>query len=157
MSYNNCILDHLVGNKGTINYCHQAHKTHSHEAPAHVDTSTRCVEPLADRIRLLAVRRDQGEHCGLCCEEGLGTGLVGQLNGKALLRRPGQGRLSASSGCECKSFAISLWPKQGLGGGWGIYWGQQVNLDDMLEHLDDGELEIVSHEMGNGFGLPDFY
>ncbi|KAG6947975.1 hypothetical protein JG688_00015308 [Phytophthora aleatoria] len=46
---------------------------------------------------------------------------------------------------------------QCLGGGWGIYWGQQVNLDDMLEHLDDGELEIVSHEMGNGFGLPDFY
>ncbi|KAG3145133.1 hypothetical protein PC128_g24264 [Phytophthora cactorum] len=43
------------------------------------------------------------------------------------------------------------------GGGWGIYWGQQVNLDDMLEHLDDGELEIVSHEMGDGFGLPDFY
>ncbi|KAG3051598.1 hypothetical protein PC122_g22893 [Phytophthora cactorum] len=43
------------------------------------------------------------------------------------------------------------------GGGWGIYWGQQVNLDDMLEPLDDGELEIVSHEMGAGFGLPDFY
>lgn len=64
---------------------------------------------------------------------------------------------SESSGCEGKPFDISLWPKQGLGGGWGTYWGQQVNLDNMLEHLDDKELEIVSHEMGHGFGLPDFY
>ncbi|OWY91475.1 hypothetical protein PHMEG_00039935, partial [Phytophthora megakarya] len=67
------------------------------------------------------------------------------------------GGWSESSGCKGEPFDISLWPKQGLGGGWGTYWGQQVNLDDMLQHIDDKELEIVSHEMGHGFGLPDFY
>ncbi|KAG2786176.1 hypothetical protein PC129_g13232 [Phytophthora cactorum] len=44
-----------------------------------------------------------------------------------------------------------------VGSGLGNYWGQQVDLNNMLEHIDDEELEVVSHEMGHGFALPDFY
>ncbi|KAG6947974.1 hypothetical protein JG688_00015304 [Phytophthora aleatoria] len=66
------------------------------------------------------------------------------------------GKWSESSGCDGKPFDISLWPTQDLGGGWGTYWGQQVDLDNMLLYLNENELEIVSHEMGHGFGLPDF-
>ncbi|GMF57745.1 unnamed protein product [Phytophthora fragariaefolia] len=71
------------------------------------------------------------------------------------------GGWSESSGCDGKPFDVSLWPSQdmvarGLGG-LGTYWGQQVELDDMLAHINDEELTIVSHEMGHGFGLPDFY
>ncbi|KAE9275198.1 hypothetical protein PF008_g29407 [Phytophthora fragariae] len=70
------------------------------------------------------------------------------------------GGWSESSGCDGKPFDISLWPKQAMAaglGGLGTSNFIQVDLNDMLEHIDDNELTIVAHEMGHSFGLSDFY
>ncbi|KAE8875530.1 hypothetical protein PF005_g13265 [Phytophthora fragariae] len=50
------------------------------------------------------------------------------------------GGWSESSGCKGKPFDVSLWPTCGMGGGLGNYNFQQVDLDDMMEHIDDDEL-----------------
>ncbi|KAE8875542.1 hypothetical protein PF005_g13269 [Phytophthora fragariae] len=62
-----------------------------------------------------------------------------------------------TTGCKGEPFDLSLWPKQGLEGGFGYDWGQEVNLENMLQTIDEEQLTIVSHEIGQGFGLPDFY
>ncbi|KAE9279784.1 hypothetical protein PR003_g28136 [Phytophthora rubi] len=64
---------------------------------------------------------------------------------------------SDTSACEGKPFDMSLWPTQNLDGGAGGDWGQRVNAERMLAMLDQDESMIVSHEIGHGLGLPDFY
>uniref|UniRef100_A0AAV1TJF1 Neutral zinc metallopeptidase n=1 Tax=Peronospora matthiolae TaxID=2874970 RepID=A0AAV1TJF1_9STRA len=64
---------------------------------------------------------------------------------------------SDTSKCEGVPFDQSLWPTLGQGGGAGGDWGQRVDAKNMLDSLDLEELTIISHEVGHGFGLPDFY
>ncbi|ETO81880.1 hypothetical protein F444_03853 [Phytophthora nicotianae P1976] len=180
--YNNWIMDHLVANKGTINYCIRWDSS-----------TTKLTKEIAQKLQPMLTRQHAAWNrwlIGYDCwpfdeikvnivgfaaktasdlgwsDSSMGKLYIGDLDKDGAPQCPencyrsvdgSPGGWSESSGCEGKPFDISLWPKQGLGGGWGTYWGQQVNLDDMLEHLDDDELEIVSHEMGHGFGLPDFY
>ncbi|KAG3003064.1 hypothetical protein PC119_g16138 [Phytophthora cactorum] len=154
MSYNNCILGHLVANKGTINYC-----------VCWDSSSTKLTKDIAMKLQPMLT------HCwpydeikvnivGFAAKKASELGWSDNSMGKIYFCD-----LDKDGSPQCPRTAIDRRMDRpeddpspaGLGGGWGIYWGQQVNLDDMLEHLDDGELEIVSHEMGDGFGLPDFY
>ncbi|ETL46514.1 hypothetical protein L916_03605 [Phytophthora nicotianae] len=179
--YNNWIMDHLVKNKGSINYC------------IRWDSNKKLTKEIAAKLQPMLTRQHAawnrwliGYDCwpyneikvnvvGIAVkdksvlgwnDDSLGKVYVGDLDDKGSPQCPENcyrgadsysGKWSESSGCDGKPFDVSLWPTQGLGGGWGTYWGQQVGLDNMLEHLDDEELEIVSHEMGHGFALPDFY
>ncbi|GMF52722.1 unnamed protein product [Phytophthora fragariaefolia] len=68
----------------------------------------------------------------------------------------GTGAWSDTSECKGEPFDFVLWLKQGLGG-FSYNWGQQVNLDNTVSALDQDQLVIVAHEIGHGFGLPDFY
>ncbi|OWZ12121.1 Neutral zinc metallopeptidase [Phytophthora megakarya] len=64
---------------------------------------------------------------------------------------------SDTSACTAQPYDISLWPHEGLDGGMGYDWGQEVNMENMLASLDSEVSTIVAHEIGHGFGLPDFY
>ncbi|KAG6612937.1 Neutral zinc metallopeptidase [Phytophthora cinnamomi] len=64
---------------------------------------------------------------------------------------------SDTSACEGTPFDMSLWPTQNMDGGAGGDWGQRVNAENLLATLDQDQTLIVSHEIGHGFGLPDFY
>ncbi|GMF23804.1 unnamed protein product [Phytophthora lilii] len=69
----------------------------------------------------------------------------------------GPGAWSDTSSCPAEPFDLSLWPHQGLEGGFGYDWGQEVNMENMLASLHNEELTIIAHEIGHGFGLPDCY
>ncbi|KAI9987811.1 hypothetical protein PInf_023855 [Phytophthora infestans] len=62
-----------------------------------------------------------------------------------------------TSACKGEPFDMSLWPTKGQGGGAGGDWGQRVDEESMTASIDQEQLIIVSHEIGHGFGLPDFY
>ncbi|KAL2133496.1 hypothetical protein VTI74DRAFT_2261 [Chaetomium olivicolor] len=51
----------------------------------------------------------------------------------------------------------SLWLTDGLNGGFGGDWGQQVGKEYFLGALSSGNIHILLHEMGHTFGLDDFY
>lgn len=54
-------------------------------------------------------------------------------------------------------FDMYLWGTTGFSGGAGGDWGQRISDDYILSTLDYDEVHIIEHEMGHGFGLPDFY
>jgi hypothetical protein len=65
-----------------------------------------------------------------------------------------------TSACKSKPFDMSLWPSSVVGQdaiGAGGDWGQRVDVRDMLNTLGDEQMMVLAHEIGHGFGLPDFY
>lgn len=50
-----------------------------------------------------------------------------------------------------------LWLTSAFQGGAGGDWGQRMSEDYILATMDNDEVHILEHEMGHGFGLPDFY
>ncbi|KAM5362092.1 hypothetical protein ACJA88_014186 [Fusarium oxysporum] len=51
----------------------------------------------------------------------------------------------------------SLWLKDGLEGGFGHNWGQEVGREYFMNNLDSDSIHILLHEMGHTFALDDFY
>lgn len=56
-----------------------------------------------------------------------------------------------------KRFDMYLWGTTGFNGGAGGDWGQRMSEEYILSQLDSNEVHILEHEIGHGFGLPDFY
>ncbi|KAJ4288374.1 hypothetical protein N0V90_011608 [Kalmusia sp. IMI 367209] len=70
------------------------------------------------------------------------------------------GDLSGCPNGESARYDISLWLDQSLEGqnaGYGYNWGQELAPDYVLNNLDEENIHIMQHEMGHGFGLLDFY
>ncbi|GKT50575.1 putative acetylxylan esterase A [Colletotrichum spaethianum] len=67
------------------------------------------------------------------------------------------GDFSACKGGEGSHFDHSLWLTDGLEGGFGYDWGQQVGREYLLNNIDSGSVHILLHEMGHTFGLDDYW
>ncbi|KAM0231459.1 hypothetical protein ACHAPO_008569 [Fusarium lateritium] len=64
------------------------------------------------------------------------------------------------SGCKAgaaRHYDHSLWLKDGLEGGFGHNWGQEVGREYFMNNLDSDNIHILLHEMGHTFALDDFY
>ncbi|KAM5380081.1 hypothetical protein ACJZ2D_003728 [Fusarium nematophilum] len=64
------------------------------------------------------------------------------------------------SGCKGgaeRHYDHSLWLTEGLEGGFGYSWGQQVGREYFMNNIDSENIHILLHEMGHTFGLDDFY
>ncbi|KAL3666289.1 hypothetical protein V7S43_008540 [Phytophthora oleae] len=64
---------------------------------------------------------------------------------------------SDTSACQGEPFDVSFWLKEDIPYGFGYDWGQEVSLNDTLSNLYDENILFIGHEIGHGFGLPDFY
>jgi len=62
---------------------------------------------------------------------------------------------------NCKTpdqhFVTVLWGTDGFVGGAGTEGGARVGSDYILQNLDSQEPHIIEHEVGHGFGFPDYY
>ncbi len=58
-----------------------------------------------------------------------------------------------------KRFDMYMWATQGFPsiGGCGGDWGQRLSDDAYINMLDGSNLHVLEHEIGHGFGMPDFY
>jgi hypothetical protein len=64
---------------------------------------------------------------------------------------------SDTSACQGEPFDVSFWLKEDIPYGFGYDWGQEVSLNDTMKNLYDKNIMFIGHEIGHGFGLPDFY
>ncbi|KAE8979184.1 hypothetical protein PR003_g23794 [Phytophthora rubi] len=181
MSNKNWVIDHLVKNKGTLNYC------------IRWDSDTKLTKSVASKFEAMLNRQYKAWNqwlIGYDCwpyndikvkvtgfavkdssaldwnDDSLGKIYKGDLDGDGVPRYPqncyrfydnGPGAWSDTSSCQAQPWDIYLWPRAGLEGGLGDDSGHEVNMENMLASLDDKQLTIVAHEIGHGFGLPDFY
>ncbi|GMF50421.1 unnamed protein product [Phytophthora fragariaefolia] len=181
MDNKNWIMDHIVKNTGSLNYC------------VRWDSTEKLSKTTASKFQAMLERQYAAWNhwlIGYDCwpyneikvnvvgfavkdaslldwsDDSLGTITVGDLDSDGVPQCDqkcyrfydnGAGSWSDTSGCKGEPFDIALWPQQGLEGGFGYDWGQEVNLENMLSSLNQDELVIVAHKIGHGFGLPDFY
>lgn len=181
MTNKNWIMDHIVHNKGSLNYC------------VRWDSTEKLSKTVASKFKAMLERQYAAWNhwlIGYDCwpydkisvnivgfavkdaslldwtDDSLGTIYEGDLDSDGVPQCSqscyrfydnGPSAWTDTSACKGEPFDISLWPKQGLEGGFGYDWGQEVNLENMLQTIDQDELVIVAHEIGHGFGLPDFY
>lgn len=61
------------------------------------------------------------------------------------------------SGGRANHYDMSLWLTEGMNGGAGGDWGQRVGRGYFMNAIDQTTLHILSHEIGHGFGFPDYY
>ncbi|EGZ29281.1 hypothetical protein PHYSODRAFT_246246 [Phytophthora sojae] len=64
---------------------------------------------------------------------------------------------SDTSACQGEPFDMSFWLKDDIPYGFGYDWGQEVSLENTMQNLFDRNIMFIGHEIGHGFGLPDFY
>ncbi|KAL3658583.1 hypothetical protein V7S43_016467 [Phytophthora oleae] len=181
MDNKNWIMDHIVKNQGSLNYC------------VRWDSTKKLSKSDAAKFEAMLARQFKAWNkwlVGYDCwpheeikvnivgfavrdaslldwnDESLGKIYEGDLDADGVPKCPqscyrfydaGISGWSDTSACTTEPFDLSLWPKDGLDGGMGDDWGQEINLENMMQTLDNEELHIISHEIGHGFGLPDFY
>ncbi|KAL3658584.1 hypothetical protein V7S43_016468 [Phytophthora oleae] len=176
---NNFIFDQLVTNKGSLDYCvrwdskEKLSKTDAAKFEAMLNRQFKAWNKWLIGYECWPYEEIDVKIVGWATrdaslfdwtDDSLGTIYTGDKDDEGIPKCPDacykhqdQSKSSDTSGCTGTPFDMSLWPLQNLGGGAGGDWGQRVDAENMMASLDSEELVIVSHEIGHGFGLPDFY
>uniref|UniRef100_M4BWX1 RxLR effector candidate protein n=1 Tax=Hyaloperonospora arabidopsidis (strain Emoy2) TaxID=559515 RepID=M4BWX1_HYAAE len=177
----NWIFDHVVKNKGSLNYC------------VRWDSKQQLSKTMAAKFKPMLQRQYAAWNrwlVGYGCwpydeieinvvgfavtdaslldwkDDSLGLIYEGDLDAEGVPQCPqtcyrfldnAPNTWADTSECKGEPFDLSLWPKDDLVGGLGYDWGQEVNLENMLQSIDMEQLTIIAHEIGHGYGLPDFY
>ncbi|KAI9982531.1 hypothetical protein PInf_008496 [Phytophthora infestans] len=149
MENKNWIMDRIVKNKGTLNYC------------VRWDSTEKLSKTVASKFQAMLERQYAawsrwliGYGCWPYNE--IKINMVGfAVKDASLLYDVGIQNWSDTKGCENEPFDLSLWPKQGLEGGFGYDWGQGVNLENMVQNIDEEILHIVAHEIGSSVTITD--
>ncbi|GMF23803.1 unnamed protein product [Phytophthora lilii] len=153
VAYKNWIFDQLVANNGSLNYC------------VRWDSTESLSKSVASKFEDILNRQFKAWNhwlIGYDCWpfEEIDVKVVGFATNDTSLfdwTDNSLGTIYSNPEDSDEGFDMSLWLTKGLGGGYGYDWGQQVDWDNFLAQIDDDQLQILAHEIGHGFGLPDFY
>ncbi|KAG6613011.1 neutral zinc metallopeptidase [Phytophthora cinnamomi] len=145
-TFNNVIFDQLVTNKGSLNYC------------VRWDSMDKLSKSDVSRFEVMLKRQFKAWNQWLIDYD---CWPYNEIDVKICLtacyKYQDQAKSSDTSACEGTPFDTLLWPTQHMDGGAGGDWGQRVNAENMLATLSQDQTVIVAHEIGHGFGIPDFY
>ncbi|KAG2502274.1 hypothetical protein JM16_009603 [Phytophthora kernoviae] len=181
MDNKNWIMDHIVHNNGTLNYCvrwdsidklsksmaskFQDALTRQYKAWNHWLIGYNCWPHEEIKVNIVGFAVKDASLLDWT-DDSLGKIYEGDLDNDGVPQCPqscyrfydnGISGWSDTSACKSEPFDVFLQPKKGLDGGFGYDYGQAVNQEDMLSNIDGDQLTIIVHEIGHGFGLPDFY
>ncbi|EGZ14736.1 hypothetical protein PHYSODRAFT_333116 [Phytophthora sojae] len=180
-SLDNWAMDHIVANKGTLNYCVRWDS----QTISLTKENAKKIETMLNRQYAAWNHWLIGYDCWPYDEikvnivgwagrkasdfewsdDSLGKIYIGDLDQNGVPQCPqncyrtpdGSGGWSESSGCEGEPFDISVWPTEGMTSGLGKYDFQQYGLEIVLEHMEEEQFYFAIHETGHSFGLPNFY
>lgn len=79
-----------------------------------------------------------------------------QVCGRFFHQQPGYNYPQCPGG-KANHYDQSLWLTEGMNGGAGGDWGQRVGRAYFTDRVNTENLHIFLHEMGHGLGFPDYY
>ncbi|GMF56737.1 unnamed protein product [Phytophthora fragariaefolia] len=181
MANKNWLMDHFVHNKGSMNYCVRwdTDNTLSRSVASEFKgvlerhfnawndwlVGYNCwpfTELKVNMVGFAARQASQFEWT----DDSLGTIYEGNVDSDGVPQCPDECHRfydnvnnvwSDTRSCKGDPFDVSLWLKEDIPYGFGYDWGQEVSLNNTMQNLYDRNIMFIGHEIGHGFGLPDFY